>query len=441
MNRGSHGRAGAALTLLAGTIGVLNACGNTAEQGASPGPTSSAIAERYVKIALALRPYDEAYVDAYFGPAEWSDAAETAATPLDALLAETDSVLDSLRALAVADTDIERARRSGLEKRLASMRLRMRMAAGERLPFDEESRILFDAVAPVVDIEGFDDVIAEIDALLPGSGSLGERVNAFRERFTIPVDRLSAVFDAAIDECRRRTLEHIALPSGESFSIEYVTDKPWSGYNWYQGDNHSLIQINTDLPIFIDRAVDLGCHEGYPGHHTSNVLAENQLVAGRGWVEFSLFPLFGPLSLISEGSANYGIELAFPAAERREFEREILLPLAGIEAADLDRYHALLAQLERLDDAGVAIQREYLDGERSREDALALMQRYTLTSAERGAQRLDFVDTYRSYVINYTYGRDLVAAYLARAAGADRAAQWQAFAEMLSTPTTPSDLL
>ena len=99
----------------------------------------------------------------------------------------------------------------------------------------------------------------------------------------IPKDRLAAVFDAAIAECRRRTLQHIDLPDGESFRIEYVTDKPWSGYNWYEGDYFSLIQINTDLPIFIDRAVDLGCHEGYPGHHTFGVLVERELVEGRDW--------------------------------------------------------------------------------------------------------------------------------------------------------------
>ncbi|NIV17481.1 MAG: hypothetical protein GWN47_03535, partial [Woeseiaceae bacterium] len=59
-----------------------------------------------------------------------------------------------------------------------------------------------------------------------------------------------------------------------------------------------------DLPIFIDRAVDLGCHEGYPGHHTFNVLLEKNLVTDRGWTEFTLYPLFSPQSLIAEGSGN-----------------------------------------------------------------------------------------------------------------------------------------
>src|SRR5690606_15790898 len=135
-------------------------------------------------------------------------------------------------------------------------------------------------------------ILADIDALVPGEGPLAERVEAFRQQFVIPEDRLEAVFNAALAECRTRTLMHIALPVQESFRIEYVTDKPWSGYNWYQGNAHSLIQVNTDLPIFLDRAVELGCHEGYPGHHTYNALLESELVEKRGWREFSVYPLF-----------------------------------------------------------------------------------------------------------------------------------------------------
>jgi hypothetical protein len=105
---------------------------------------------------------------------------------------------------------------------------------------------------------------------------------------------------------------HYQLPANEDFKLEYVTDKPWSGYNWYKGNYQSVIQINTDLQIFINRAIDVGSHESYPGHHVYNMLLEKNLYAGKGWIEISLYPLFSPQSLIAEGSANYGIEVAFP---------------------------------------------------------------------------------------------------------------------------------
>ena len=150
--------------------------------------------------------------------------------------------------------------------------------------------------------------------LLPGRGSLIQRYDGFRESFRIPSDRLSRVFDLAIAECRARTLAHAKLPAEESFAVEYVRDKSWSGYNWYQGGYRSLIQVNVDLPIYIDRAIDLACHEGYPGHHVYNVLLEKELMRDRGWSEISVYPLFSPQSLIAEGTANYGIEVAFPPA-------------------------------------------------------------------------------------------------------------------------------
>src|SRR5690606_38117103 len=125
------------------------------------------------------------------------------------------------------------------------------------------------------------------------------RLERYTRDFVIPPERLDTVFRAAIAEARRRTAAHVRLPDGEDFQLEYVTDKAWSGYNWYQGQAKSLIQMNTDLPIFIDRAIDLGAHEGYPGHHVYNALLEQSLVRGRGWWEYSVYPLYSPLSLIA----------------------------------------------------------------------------------------------------------------------------------------------
>ena len=111
-----------------------------------------------------------------------------------------------------------------------------------------------------------------------------------------------------------------------------MTDKPWSGYNWYKGRHRSVIQVNTDLPIYVDRAVDLACHEGYPGHHVYNVLLEKNLLRDRGWVEFSVYPLFSPQSLIAEGTANYGIDVAFPGRFAGRLRSRRAVPGGGLES-------------------------------------------------------------------------------------------------------------
>lgn len=406
--------------------------------GTASGANLDAIAERYLVLELAMGRHDPAHVDAYFGPEALREQAEAEGLDL-AQIASAAQALDAELAAHPTAGPASAERIKGLRERLLALDTRTRMARGERLPFDEESRLLFGAVAPLHDAAFFQQVLDRIDVLLPGEGALEARVTAFRAGFVIPVDRLAAVFDAAIAECRRRTVAQLDLPDDESFTVEYVTDKPWSGYNWYQGRFCSLIQVNTELPIYIERAVDLGCHEGYPGHHVYNLLLERELVIGRGWQEFTLYPLFSPESLIAEGSANYGRELAIPAKERMAFEKEVLFPLAGLDPAQADLYYAFLELTEQLDHAGNVAARGYLDGKLDAGQAQAWLQRYALSSPEKAAQRLRFFDAYRSYVINYNLGRDLVRDWVERG-NADTDERWRRFELLLSTPMSAADL-
>ena len=428
--------------LVLSIVSLMTACnmGPDSEDGL-PAELIDELAREYLFLELSMGRLDDGHVDAYFGPEEIRTAADRAELRLEEIdIQQRDVAADllALRELPEASS-LQIARINGLLGRLVALEARILLNKGEALPFDEESRRLFNATAPDHDAAYFQGILEEIDALLPGDGNLAERVEQFQAQFVIPADRLSRVFDAAIEECRRRTLLYIALPENESFDIEYVTDKPWSGYNWYQGDAHSLIQINTDLPIYISRAVDLGCHEGYPGHHTFNALLERDLVQDRGWVEFSLYPLFSPQSFIAEGTGNYGVDLAFPDDERITFERDVLFPIARLDAGEADRYYELQELLAKLNYAGNEAARDYLNGDIDRDAAVQWLVDYALMSPERASQRVDFIDTYRSYVINYNLGEDLVRAFVERD-NADADQRWQRFEALLSSPATARDL-
>ncbi|MBM3771478.1 MAG: hypothetical protein FJW27_09400 [Acidimicrobiia bacterium] len=403
----------------------------------------SDVAELYVRMVLAVGQHDADYVDAYYGPAEWkTEVAALGKRPLAELLADTRRLVGLVPEPAlVGERDpLVELRHDYLRRQLKAVEARLRMLRGETFTFDEESRALYDAQASEHPASHYEQTLRELDPLLPGDGTLIERYDRFRRDFVVPADRLSGVFARAIEECRRRTLEHVTLPEGESFRVEYVTNKSWSGYNWYQGNFHSLIQVNTDLPIYVDRAVDLACHEGYPGHHVYNALLEQHLVRARGWVEFSIYPLFSPQSLIAEGTANYGIEVAFPGDGRTRFERDVIFPLAGLDASRAEQYQRVQALVDRLVYAGNEAARAYLNGRMSRADAVGWLTRYALMSPHRAEQRTRFFDQYRSYVINYNLGKDLVKAYIESRAGGSAAARWTAFAELLSSPRLPSGL-
>lgn len=397
-------------------------------------------AERYVKLVLAMGEHDGDYVDAYYGPAGWREEVRTARPTLSFIHQAAVALRGDLEGLARPAGAMEALRLDYLRRQTEALVARAEMLEGRRMRFDEESKALYDAVAPTHGEDSFRALNAAIDQELPGRGPLIDRLEAFRMQFVIPREKLDAVFGAAIDICREKTAEQMALPIGEAFTVEYVNDKAWSGYNWYQGGFRSLIQVNVDLPIFIDRAIDLACHEGYPGHHVYNSLLEKTLVRDRGWVEFSVYALFSPQSLIAEGSANYGIEVAFPAAERVEMEKARLFPVAGLDPSRAEHYYRVQALALRSGYAGNEAARRYLDRQISSGEAAEWLTTYALMAPARAAQRVKFIEKYRSYVINYNLGMDLVRQYVEGRAEGDAEKRWEVFAELLSSPRLPSGI-
>jgi hypothetical protein len=430
-------------TAIALTLATAAAsCGADSLAAQNRGNNMNAYAERYIRLVLELGQHDADYVDAYYGPPELKTLADSAKPPLADIEARAAALVAEIeRGVPMPAEELPRLRRQYVLRQLAALRARVSMLTGQRLSFDAESQALYDAVAPSHTGAEFDAILADLEKKLPGTGALAQRYEAFRSSYVIPPDRLDATFKAAIDGCRSRTLEHITLPPGESFTVEYVTNKSWSGYNWYKGNYTSLIQVNTDLPIYADRAIDLACHEGYPGHHVYNALLEKHLVRDRGWLEFSVYPLFSPQSLIAEGTANYGIDVAFPRAERLEFERRVIFPAAGLEPSTAARYYEVLALVDRLSYAGNEAARRYLDGQIDAAAAADWLERYGLYSRARAEQRVRFIDQYRSYVINYNLGKDMVARYInAHGGTATAAGRWRAFERLLSSPRLPSGL-
>jgi hypothetical protein len=432
----------------------------------------NAIAEKYAHLVLALGQHDPDEVDAFYGPAEWKTQAEREKKSLDEIIKETSEPVVSLGKYLPLGPDpavlrserpssdkvqsgtaggaMEKLRAEYLVTQLRALGARVRMLQGMRFRFRDEARALYDVEVPTYPDSHFDEIITELEKRIPPGPSvpatssttpLWQRYEEWRKPFIIPKDKLDAVFQAAIKECRARTMAHLALPPNESFTVEYVTNKPWGGYNWYKGNFHSVIQVNTDLPIFIDRAVDLAAHEGYPGHHVYNSLLEKNLVRDRGWVEFSVYALFSPQSLIAEGTANFGREVAFPnKAERMKFEKEVLFPAAGIDSARADEYYAVQDLMKQLDYAPNEAARKLINGEIDEKAAAEWLQKYAVMEPKRAEQRVKFIKKYRSYVINYNLGEDMVKRYIEKRAGDDPEKKWNEFGKLLASPRLPSGL-
>src|SRR5918993_5628088 len=181
------------------------------------------LAAAYVRLVLAVGQHDSDYVDAYYGPEDWKPTPGDAPQSIARLRDETARLLDGIATAPPGSGAMDDLRRHYLLGQLRAVDARLRMLAGERFTFDEESRALYDAVAPTHGEEYFARTLSDLDARLPGTGPLPERHEAFKRQFVISPDRLDRVFGAAIEACRARTRAHLALPAGERFTVEYVT--------------------------------------------------------------------------------------------------------------------------------------------------------------------------------------------------------------------------
>src|SRR5256886_5237687 len=170
------------------------------------------VAERYVRLVLALGQHDPDYVDAFYGPADWKTEAEQQKESLDAIGTEAAKLSVTLTETPIApgsaDSNLRQLRREYLHKQLAALAARVRMLKGEKLKFDDESRALYDAVAPTYSDSHFIQIIKQLEAKIPGPSrtgdSLWERYEMWRKPFVIPKEKLDSVFQLAIKECRAR---------------------------------------------------------------------------------------------------------------------------------------------------------------------------------------------------------------------------------------------
>ncbi|HEX7598436.1 MAG TPA: hypothetical protein VF518_09485, partial [Polyangia bacterium] len=225
----------------------------------------------YVKLVLAVGRHDVNFVDAYYGPEAWKVAAEAGnPLPLSTLEIEVRRLLEGV---AACEAPAEEAlRRDYLLGQLGAVAAHLARLQGHRFTFDDEAEALYQVRPSRIPEASLESALTRLNQLLEGAGSVQDRYQQVRKRILVPTDRVDAVFQAAIAEARERTHRHAVLPTSDHFRVEYVTGKSWSAYNWYQGSGTSVIQVNLDLPIAIDRALDLAAHEGYPGHHVYNAL-------------------------------------------------------------------------------------------------------------------------------------------------------------------------
>ena len=389
------------------------------------------IVERYIELGLRLGRHVDGFVDAYYGPPEIEARVQAEPVHPPARLAQDAArMLADLDAGAEADV-LSAERRHWLRGQTEGLRTSARKIAGEPIGYLDEVEWCYGARPELVPEDEFETAHQRLDAALPGSGPLADRVIAWRESHAVPPDKLQPAIDSLAEDLRERTQRLFGLPDGEQITWMFETNKPWSGFNYYEGGLRSRVAINTDLPVLSLTLGHLVAHEAYPGHHTEHSRKEAGLVRQRRWLEETIAPVGTPQCTLAEGLADLGLEVVVgPRPE--SFSAEHLRPL-GI-AYDAEVATSVNQAAEALSwvrsNAAILLH----DQGKSADDVVAYTERWGLTPHERAAKSVSFLTdpTWRAYSHCYTEGLRLCRSWV----GGDPTR----FERLITEQFLPSDL-
>ncbi|MFL6098318.1 MAG: DUF885 domain-containing protein, partial [Blastococcus sp.] len=393
-------------------------------------PAALDVPLEYVRLGLRFDRLESGFVDAYTGdPRIRAEVADESAPSPQGL---RDQARDLLRELDGAGLAADRA--DYLRGQLTGLECTARKMGGEPVGFVEEVAAYFQVDVVLGDPAVYAAAHAELEALLPGGGTLAERYAAHRRREECPPDRLESAVHAVSSALRDRARDRYGLPEVETVHYEVVTDQPWSGFNYYEGDFRSRVAINADLPHRLSHLPHLVAHESYPGHHTEHCRKELGLVERAGRIEHTVFLVNTPECLMAEGLADLGVQASIGEGWG-PWAAEILGDLGlRFDGHVAERISAAAAPLNRVrQDAAVLLHDRGADPD----EVIAYLQRWSLVSAERAAQQLRFLThpLWRAYISTYVEGYDLLTRWLT-GRPADQAVE-DRFMRLLDEPLTP----
>ena len=381
----------------------------------------------YVLLGLRFDRLVEGFVDSFTGDPAIRAGVRNEPVPTAASLAQR---ARDLRAdLPSSGLDPERA--AFLDGQLRGLEVSGRKLAGEHVGFVDEVESYFQVRIEPGNDDDYAAAHAALDELLPGDGPLLDRYVAWREREIVPPERLEAAVNAFSSELRDRVRATYPLDERETIEYQVVTDKPWSGFNYYLGDYRSRVAINADLPMRKSDLPKLVAHESYPGHHTEHCRKERLLVEGGGRLEHTVFLVNTPECLMAEGLADLGVRIAVGrswGAWAQEVYADLGIAFDGALAEAVGRAAAPLNSVRQ--DAAILLH----DRGATEDEAVAHLVRWGLVAEERARKSLAFFTDplWRAYTSTYVEGYRLLGRWLDLGSEAER------FRRLLDEPLTPA---
>jgi hypothetical protein len=398
---------------------------------------SATLIREYLLLGLRFDRIEEGYVDSFTGDPALRRAVADEPPPDPADLArQANRLLDALPQVPT-NSEFTGMRADYVGAHLRALACAGRKFAGEAVGFVDEVRDYFDVTISKGDPESYRDAHRKLDEALGGTGPLAERVQAHRSAEEIPPERLGGAIEAFSSALRDRVRVEYPLPEAETIVYEIVTDKPWSGFNYYEGDYKSTVAVNADLKQQMSNLPRLVAHESYPGHHTEHCRKEAGLVERLGQIEQTIFLVNTPQCLMAEGLADLALHAAIGpgwGAWAAEIYADLGLRFDGERAEAVSAATTALADVRQ--DAALMLHDEHRDVD----DVVAFLQRWLLVDESRARQMLRFLSSplWRAYTSTYVEGYRLLRGWLdARPADVSLTKR---FGRLLDEPLIPSAL-
>lgn len=399
--------------------------------GIDSGAPASVVTE-YLKLGLRFDRIEDGYVDAFTGDPELKRAVDNEAPPDPADLArQAEHLMSELPA------GLDEPRVSFIGSHLRALACAGRKFAGQDVGFVDEVEAYFDVRISRGDPERYREAHAKLDDALGGSGPLADRIQAYRATEEIPPERLEEAIHAFSSALRDRVRATFPLPARETITYEVVTDKPWSGFNYYKGDYQSTVAVNADLKQQMSNLPRLVAHESYPGHHTEHCRKEAGLVEGKGQAEQTIFLVNTPQCLMAEGLADLALYAAVGpewGSWAAEIYADLGLRFDGERSVQISEATAALADVRQ--DAALMLHDEHRDVN----DVVDFLKQWLLVNDERARQMLRFLSSplWRAYTSTYVEGYRLLRGWLD--ARPDGVTLTERFGTLLDEPLIPSSL-
>ncbi len=387
----------------------------------------------YLRLGLRLGRLVDGFIDHWFGDPALADEVDKEAAPDPAGL-----VIQAVTArAALPDSGLSQSRQLFLAAQLRALECSARRLNGERMPFLAEVREYFGVDIELGDPGRYAEIHDAVDDLLPGTGDLARRVDAFYARNAIPPDKLLPAVRAVSGRLRELVRPAFHLPDGERVDYQTVADAPWNAYNRYLGDFHSQVSLNTKAGGTIAALPLLATHESYPGHHAERCVKEARLVRDRGEAEHTISLINTPQCLMAEGAAELAVTAVLGDGWGR-WTADVLADLdVHIDGELVERMTGLIRLLltARQDAAILAHDRGA-----GPDEVAGYLQRWLLLPGDRAEHMTRFLTDplWRAYSVTYIEGHRLVAAWLsARPDGQPVADRYRV---LLENQLLPSDL-